>query len=403
MNKLLVLVHRIPYPPNKGDKIRSFHFLKQLAKHFDVYLGAFIDDERDLGYTEEVKAYCSGIKLIRINPTYRTLASVKGLLMGAPLSVPYYDVPDMHSWVRETISQNNIEKVFVFSSAMAQFVTPYKELSIVSDFVDIDSDKWRQYAEKKAWPLSWVYNRESEKLFNYEIFVTRQSEKVLFVSQKEAELFTTLSPETADKIDFVNNGVDSNFFTPNESFSNPYKENESVILFTGAMDYWANVDAIIWFVEQVLPLLREEQAGVVLYIVGSNPIAKVKELQSLADVIVTGRVEDMRPYLQFSKAVIAPLRIARGIQNKVLEAMAMGKPVVATSQAMEGIDAQTSGVRVEDTPHYFCKAVIEMMKLGFYRPENREFVESGFSWAENGEKLVSLIKQDFLKKNQLNN
>ena len=396
MDNLLFLVHRIPYPPNKGDKIRSFNFLRHLSQHFNIYLGAFIDDADDLAYVSHVQKYCADVKLITINPTLRTAISAKGLLLGSSLSVPYYDVASMYNWVDMTIKQRQIRKAFVFSSVMAQFVARYNTMDVIADFVDIDSDKWRQYAEKKPWPISWVYSRESKRLLDYEMDVTQRSEKVLFVSEKEAELFITFSQELSPKVEFVNNGVDVDFFTPSESFTNHYKKQETAIVFTGAMDYWANVDAVVWFVDNVLPELRLKQNGVMFYIVGSKPSSQVRELQRHDDVVVTGRVDDMRPYIQFADVIVAPLRIARGVQNKVLEAMAMGKPIVASPQAMEGIDAEVCGVAVAEQPNNFVQAVMDMLATDSYLIDNRKFVEANFSWLESGKKLVSIINNNAL-------
>ncbi len=392
MENLLFLVHRIPYPPNKGDKIRSFHFLKHLSKHFNVFLGAFIDDVNDAVHEEKVKALCSSVKLININPKVRTCLSAKGLLTGESLSVPYYDVAPMHDWVADTVSAHQINKAFVFSSVMSQFIMPYENMSVIADFVDIDSDKWRQYAGKKRWPMSWVYKRESDRLFEYEKEVTLRADKVLFVSQKEADLYKTLIGEGSSVVDFVNNGVDVDYFMPSDEFASPYPADKKVILFTGAMDYWANADAVIWLVDNVLPTLRELDVPVVFYIVGSNPSAAVETLQKNKDVVVTGRVEDMRPYLQFADVIAAPLHIARGIQNKVLEAMAMGKSVVATTYAMEGIDADTKGVVVIDEADGFSRELIQMMKMKSFVLENRAFVEEHFSWKESVRKLVSFLQ-----------
>jgi sugar transferase (PEP-CTERM/EpsH1 system associated) len=392
MDNLLFLAHRIPYPPNKGDKIRSFHFLKYLSRHFNVFLGAFIDDVSDVVYEENVKELCSGIKLININPKVRTFMSAKGLLAGKPLSLPYYDVSSMHDWVSETVNKHQISKAFVFSSVMSQFVMHYQDMSVVADFVDIDSDKWRQYAEKKRWPMSWVYKRESNRLFDHEKKVTLWADKVLFVSQKEANLYKTLVSENSSVVDFVNNGVDIEYFQPRDEFINPYQADKKVVLFTGAMDYWANADAVIWLVNNVLPKLREIDDHIVFYIVGSNPSTTVEALQEHKDVVVTGRVEDMRPYLQFADVVAAPLHIARGIQNKVLEAMAMGKPVIATTYAMEGIDAVTKGVAVIDDADGFARELIQAMKIESFVLENREFVEQHFSWKESVGKLVSFFQ-----------
>ncbi|PCI70641.1 MAG: sugar transferase [Piscirickettsiaceae bacterium] len=391
MDNLLFLVHRIPYPPNKGDKIRSFHFLKHLSNHFNIYLGAFIDDPDDVVYQAQVEQLCSEVNLLEINPRVRTVMSAKGLVTGEPLSVPYYDIAEMHQWVQHVISEHDIKKAFVFSSVMAQFVTPDKNIEMVADFVDVDSDKWRQYAEKKPWPVSWVYKRESERLFKYEKWVTKQAKDVLFVSDKEAAMFKELAPEVSENVGFVNNGVDIEFFKPSSDFDIPYEQHENIILFTGAMDYWANVDAVVWFVEHVLPKIHRINEGVVFYIVGSNPTDAVKKLQN-NKVIVTGRVKDMPPYLQYAQVIVAPLRIARGIQNKVLEAMAMEKPIVATSAAMEGIGADIDGVSVADDPYLFCELVLNKLNKNVSVPENRVFVEKNFSWMESGNKLVNLLQ-----------
>lgn len=393
MDNLLYLVHRIPYPPNKGDKIRSFHFLRHLSQHFNVFLGAFIDDDADLAYVNEVKKYCVGVSLIPINTKLRTAISSTGLLTGSSLSVPYYDVSQMHQWVASTVNDHQISKAFVFSSVMAQFVMPIKELDMVADFVDIDSDKWRQYAKKKPWPLSWVYNREAKLLFDFEKLASKNARQVLFVSEKESDMFKKLSPEHAEKVSFVNNGVDVDYFSTSDAIITPYKDNRKVILFTGAMDYWANVDAVVWFSEQVLPRLCDTQKNIVFYIVGSNPTPQVEGLSN-DNVVVTGRVEDMRPYLQHAQIIVAPLRIARGVQNKVLEAMAMCKNVVSTPEAMEGIDADIKSVIVAGTANKFYDDVLGMLDIEPFSIANREFVEKNFSWLESGEKLVSLINVD---------
>ena len=265
MDNLLFLVHRIPYPPNKGDKIRSFHFLKHLSQHFNIYVGAFIDDAEDLAYINTVQQYCSDVKLIRINPLLRTVISAKGLLTGRSLSVPYYDIDSMYQWVDEVVERHQIKKAFIFSSVMAQFVIRHKSLDVIADYVDIDSDKWRQYAEKKPWPISWVYKRESKCLLDFERTTAKLSRQVLFVSKKEANLFVSLSGGLKN-IDYVNNGVDIDYFTPDKNFVSPYKEDEIAIVFTGAMDYWANVDAVVWFVDKVLPELVAKKSTVMFYI-----------------------------------------------------------------------------------------------------------------------------------------
>jgi sugar transferase (PEP-CTERM/EpsH1 system associated) len=222
---------------------------------------------------------------------------------------------------------------------MARFVISHTSTRRVMDFVDIDSDKWRQYAPTKTWPLSWLYQREGEKMLAWERQVAAEFDASLFVSSAEAADFQALAPESAAKVSYYHNGVDADYFSPERGYPNPYPAAAEVVVFTGAMDYWPNIDAVLWFTAEVLPLLRQSLPNCLFAIVGSKPAAEVQALAGQTDILVTGRVEDIRPYMAHARVIVAPLRIARGIQNKVLEGMAMAKTVVATPQALEGIAA----------------------------------------------------------------
>jgi len=211
----------------------------------------------------------------------------------------------------------------------------------VVDMVDVDSDKWRQYATQRRWPLNAAYAREAAALLSFERKIAREFDATLFVSDAEAALFRRLAPESAARVHGVPNGVDCDYFDPARDYADPFPEADLPIVFTGAMDYWPNVDAVTWFAQQVMPLLGDE-ALLRFYIVGSNPSPVVKALAADPRVIVTGRVEDVRPYLAHAVVAVAPLRVARGIQNKVLEAMAMGRPVVASPAALEGIGPEAA-------------------------------------------------------------
>jgi sugar transferase (PEP-CTERM/EpsH1 system associated) len=394
MQKLLYLVHRIPYPPNKGDKIRSFHFLKALAAEFEIYLGTFIDDPDDKQYVDELRAYCADCFCVDLHPSTGKIKSLSGFLTGEALSLPYYRNWAMQDWVDVTLAQQQIDKALIFSSPMAQYLEDYTDLRLVADFVDVDSDKWRQYADGKSWPASWVYSREAKKLLAYETRIARQADTTLFVSAQEAALFKQLAPEVAETVSYVNNGVDTEFFDPALSFESPFPEHEVAIVFTGAMDYWANVDAVVWFAQQVLPLVMRVKPEVRFYIVGTKPSKAVLQLAA-ADkaVTVTGRIDDIRIYVAHADLVVAPLRIARGIQNKVLEAMAMAKPIVATHAAMDGIEGDASiNVSIADSPKTFADAVIlsldQRVKVA---NENRAYVQAEFSWQQNGQHLCRLL------------
>lgn len=339
MSDLLFLAHRIPYPPNKGDKIRSWHFLRHLAQRHRVHLGCFIDDPADHEHEAALRAICGECCFVDLNSRRNRLLSARGLLTGAPLTLPYYASRRLGAWTRDIVERFRPARIFFFSSAMAQFEppTPYAVRRVI-DFVDVDSQKWTEYADKQRWPLSWIYAREGRTLLRFERETARRMEASLFVSAAETRLFATLAPESTAKLHAVNNGVDTDYFSPERTYTNPFPSGQRPLVFTGAMDYWPNIDAVDFFAKEVLPAVRQSVADATFWIVGSNPARAVLDLASLPGVTVTGRVPDVRPYLAHAAAVVAPLRIARGIQNKVLEAMAMAKTVVATPQAAEGIE-----------------------------------------------------------------
>lgn len=385
---LLYLCHRIPYPPNKGDKIRSFHLLKDLNEHYEVYLGAFIDDPKDWEYVPKVDDLCTASCFLPLDATRSKLKSLIALPMGDPLTLPYYQNRKMSQWVDQVVTQHKIERAIVYSSAMAQYITdkhPALNRKVI-DFVDIDSDKWRQYSQKKSWPLSWVYQREADKLFAYEKKVVSEFDASLFVSSAEAALFCTMTSSHHERIAYYNNGVDTEYFLPSAEFTNPYPDDRDVLVFTGAMDYWPNIDAVNWFVDDVLPSLLRRSPNIYLYIVGSNPSDRVRRLGNQPHVEVTGRVEDIRPYIQYARMSVAPMRVARGIQNKVLEAMAMEKVVIVTPQGFEGIHAipGTEMLLVESAQE-MINTIPEVLE-GDYKEMGkaaRSRVQSDFSWEEN--------------------
>lgn len=385
---LLFLCHRIPYPPNKGDKIRSYHLLKYLCQYYQVYLGTFVDDPEDWQYQPLVADMCAESCFIKLEPSRAKLKSMIGFISGQALTLPYYKNRELNSWVKEKTAQHKIEKLVVYSSAMAQYTMTrnFGFENTVIDFVDIDSDKWQQYSTRKKWPLSWVYRREGKKLLTFEQKVADSFDSSLFVSSAEADMFKQLCPRSANKISFYNNGVDTGYFSPDIDTHIPYQSTEQVLVFTGAMDYWPNIDAVTWFAKKVFPGLKKKIPDLRFYIVGSNPTEEVQRLGNEVDIVVTGRVTDVRPYLKHAIAAVAPMRIARGIQNKVLEAMAMAKPTIVTSQALEGIRA-IHGQEVllgddEQALQVLVQSVIngEHVEIG---ARARQKVMSDFSWEEN--------------------
>jgi sugar transferase (PEP-CTERM/EpsH1 system associated) len=337
MGDVLYLAHRLPYPPNKGDKLRSYHLLKHIGARHRVFLGTFVDDPDDMRHIGAVQSFCADMHVAQLDPLRARLRSLSGLAANAPLTVPYYRDAALHAWVNRTLNEQPIDAIVVFSSAMAQYVPTMHPARVFVDFVDVDSAKWLQYADAKKWPLSWLYRREGTRLFEFERAAAHHATRSFFVTEAETELFRRLAPAAASRVETIGNGVDSEFFAPRE-WPSPFPAGSPTIVFTGAMDYWPNMDAVRWFAANVLPRLRAAVPGVRFAIVGMRPAPAVKALAGNG-IIVTGTVPDIRAYLHHAAIVVAPLRIARGVQNKVLEAMAMERPVVASEACAAAIDA----------------------------------------------------------------
>ncbi|MBV5310858.1 TIGR03087 family PEP-CTERM/XrtA system glycosyltransferase [Chromatium okenii] len=397
MEDLLFLVHRIPYPPNKGDKIRSFNLLQYLSCYYRIHLGTFIDQPTDQQYRETVQSYCVSTWFGNLSPRHAKLKSIIGLLCGEPLTLPYYYQYELEKWIKTQCAKHHITRVLVYSSAMAQYVldAEFSTMQRIIDFVDVDSEKWNQYSTTKRFPMRWVYRREAAQLGQFERKVAEHFNASIFVSDAEAALFRQQLGFSTAQIVAINNGVDAEFFAPDSNRLSPYHSISPRLVFTGAMDYWANEEGASWFAQHILPAIRQTFPSCEFYIVGMNPTAGVRQLADLPGVAVTGAVADIRPYVQYADAVVVPLRIARGIQNKVLEAMAMARPVVTTRTALEGISAEVGReVRVADTASAFAEQVLDILNgkdamMGIYA---RHFVEKRFSWAASLPKVLTLLE-----------
>lgn len=387
MTELLFLCHRIPYPPNKGDKIRSFNILRHLARHHVVHLGAFVDDPDDWQHVPALQELCGSVELVALPRRQALLRSASGFLSGEPLGLPYYRNRQLQRWCASRLSgARAVDGVFVFSSTMAQYALEARAMPRVLDLCDVDSDKWRQYAQRRSWPMSWVYRREARLLEACERDYANRFDAVLLVSEAEAELFRKIAPAAASRIGALRNGVDTVFFDPSLEFATPFPLEQQTLVFTGAMDYWANADAVEWFAQQVLPLIRQRCAQAQFWIVGSRPSEAVQRLARLPGVTVTGSVPDVRPYMAHARLVVAPLRVARGIQNKVLEALSMARPVIASSAALDGLEgsstAQVPGTLRADEPQEFARAICQLL-LGEAQLEGsagRRYVCERYGW-----------------------
>ena len=393
---LLYLTHRIPYPPNKGDKVRSFNILRQLSRTHRVWLGTFVDHRDDLQHVATLKQWCEQVCAIPIEPRIRRIASLRGLLRGEALSLPYYSSPRLAEWVARTIGEHDIRAAVAFSGPMAQYLDMPGLQRRVIDFCDVDSAKWAQYAPEHRWPMSWLYRREGERLLAFERQAAAQVDASLFVTEAEAELFRHAAPEAASCVGVMQNGVDADFFSPANAGKSPYPPGGPVIVFSGAMDYWPNVDAVTWFATELLPRIRQTVPDACFWIVGMNPAPAVQALAG-EGVAVTGTVPDVRPYIAHADVVVAPLRIARGIQNKVLEAMAMARPVVVSADSATGLAARPGhdfeiARDGDDTVRHVLALLADSARRSTMGAAARACVVEHYSWQAHLAQLDALLR-----------
>jgi sugar transferase (PEP-CTERM/EpsH1 system associated) len=372
MPDLLFLMQRLPYPLIKGEKIRNWHILNYLTKWYDVHFGCLIDDPDDFQHIDTIRALCATMYTAPLNRTRARLTCMSGLLTGEPLSVTFFRDSGLRRWVEDVLDRIKPEMTFVNSSNMAPYIldSPRAGRRVV-ELGDVDSEKFRSYSEAASPPMRQIYRREWRLVEKLERRVALECDHSVLVTEAEAALFRTKVPEAAGKIVGISNGVDHRFFDPSLEYKAPFDPALPAFVFTGTMDYIPNIDAVVWFATEVLPIVHRTLPDARFFIVGSNPADEVKRLAKLDGVTVTGRVPDVRPYVFHATASVGPMRIARGIQNKVLEAMAMGKPVIVTSGALEGIDA-TPGreVILADDAETFASAAIRLFgKDGTATPE----------------------------------
>jgi len=366
MKKILYLCHRIPYPPNKGDKIRSFNEIKYLSKRYTIDLITLADDPDDLKYVTELKKICRRVRIFQLKPGIAKIKGVFSLLSGRSISEGYFYKKGFQTVFDRWTASEHYDAVICFSSPMAEYIFRSRKspepipLNLIMDFCDLDSDKWLQYSKTTVFPANLIFRTEASRLLKFEKKVNQAFDRSIFVSHKEAELFHDYFPG-AENINVIPNGVDHEFFNPAQTettkvFPCP------MIMFSGAMDYYANIDGVTWFAENILPEIKKKIPEIVFYIVGSHPAPAVKALEKDPSIRVTGFVDDIREYYKAADLCVIPLRIARGVQNKVLEAMSMKKAVVVTSQAVQGISIEDHRVaEIEDEPDKFVRKVIQLL------------------------------------------
>lgn len=337
---ILFLAHRIPFPPDRGDKIRSHHLLKALAKLAPVHVGCFAEREADFAHEHELQSLAAS-HCMPLRSKSMARAGLEALASGKPVSLTAFDSAELRDWVERTVTEQNIDTIVVFSGQMGQFIPNGFTGRVVIDLCDVDSAKFEAYAEDGRFPRSWIDSREGRLLAAIEESLAAAADHTLLVSEAEAQLFRTRIGARQDvSISALRNGIDADFFDPQatEPHSELVKSAGPHFLFTGQMDYAPNVAGCKRVIERLLPAIRAKLPQAQFHIVGRAPVAGLIAQDGKDGVRVWGEVPDIRPFLAGADIVLTPLEIARGIQNKVLEAMAMARPVLLTPEAATGID-----------------------------------------------------------------
>jgi sugar transferase (PEP-CTERM/EpsH1 system associated) len=394
MGDMLFLAHRLPYPPDRGDRIRSFHLLKALAKLGRVHLAAFADDAGDLVHLDALRPLFAR-SYVELRTRSMISSGVAALATRRPVSLAAFDSGAMRAAVAAMLAEEPIDTIVAFSSQMAQFVPARCNARFVMDFVDVDSAKFEAYADRKAFPMNRVHAREAALLAAYERRTAERADLSLFVSEAEARFFRQRSGLGPDRVAALENGIDLTFFHPDADFVAMSRESTPMILFTGQMDYPPNIEAVTAFATQSLPTIRLGAPSTRFAIVGRDPTAAVERLGRLPGVIVTGSVPDVRPWLAAADVVVAPLGMARGVQNKVLEAMAMARAVVASPDAFAGIEAEPGRDLIVAGPGEDAAAVLSLLRDAAKAAEigqnARHRVEARYGWESRLAPLADMI------------
>jgi sugar transferase (PEP-CTERM/EpsH1 system associated) len=389
--KILFLCHRLPYPPQRGGKIRPFNMIRHLAVSHEVTVATLARTADELAAGQELHRYCDDLHVARISkPAGWARFALYGM-SAAPATFGYFYSSELARTIRRLLDTRGFDAIVVHCSSMGPYVAGHRGCRKVMDFGDADSEKWFEYGRTTPFPLSQAYRLEGWKVRRYEAWLGKQFDACSVNAPRERDV---LADYVHAPIDVIPNGVDLEYFEPSRPSGRSYVSKR--IVFTGNMSYRPNVDAVQHLVTAVLPRIRREIPDVQLCIVGMDPTPAVRRLADEDRVVVTGRVDDVRPYFDSAAVAVAPLRVARGLQNKVLEAMAMRVPVVASPAAFEGISAVAGhDLLVADGPKAFSRAVVTLLRdpaaRERYAAAGRTCVETNHNWSRLLQRLEDLV------------
>jgi hypothetical protein len=389
--KILYVCHRFPFPPNRGGKIRPFNMIRHLSRSHEVTVASIARSAREAGEGEGLAPHCARYEMARVHDSIQALRMIARLPTPAPSSMGYFYSPQLARRIDDLLDGQRFDLIFVHASSVAQYVGHVRGIPKILDFGDMDSQKWLEYARYKPFPLSLGYRLEGIKLERAEKRLAARFD--LCTATTRAEWQTLESYGTGVATDWFPNGVDARYFAPTDA---PY--DADTIAFVGRMDYYPNQQCMFEFCAETLPLLRARRGGLKLLIVGADPSPAVRRLGEISGVTVTGSVTDVRPYLHRAALMIAPLNIARGTQNKILEAMASGVPVVTSRIAAGGVDASApEHFLVASTPEEYASAALRIIEDPAERrrlaTSGRARVLSHHAWPRSMQRLDEIIER----------
>lgn len=386
--RLFVLLSRFPYPLEKGDKLRAFHQLRILSKHHEIFLCALHENTLEQSWIEEVKKYCTELETIRISRVGQLVNLGLSLVGSEPFQVGYFYQSAAQKRVATCIERWKPDAIYCQLLRTAKYVENVNLKPKIIDFQDAFSKGIERRLETDSWYLKPVLRSELRRLNEYEQKVFRQFDHCTIISEQDRQ---QLPFEQRNEVTIVRNGVEMDDFKPST-------EAKTVdVLFAGNMGYPPNVDAAVFLEKEVMPLVREEIPYAKLMLAGVRPDQKVRELSSdLTEV--TGWVDDMRDCYALAKVFVAPMMIGTGLQNKLLEAMAMQIPCVTSQLANNALQAKPDAeILIAQSPHEYAQHILELLKnkerSTSIASAGHELVAENFSWEGATKPLIDILKR----------